>query len=137
MWNLRGSLLLAVFGLAAILHAQSKDTILLRGHQQQLRIYGTRGIGDPVIVSSGDGGWIHQAPHVAQALASKGFFVIGFDAKAYLESFTSATSTLRPEDEPGDFRTLVAYAQRVVRCGSRFLSCFRRGRIVGIGGDAA
>jgi len=65
-----------------------------------------------VIVSSGDGGWVHLAPHVAEVLAAKGFFVIGFNAKTYLESFTSATSTLRPEDEPGDFRTLVAYAAR-------------------------
>ena len=112
MWNRWSSLLFALLGLAAILHAQSKDTILLRGHQQQLKIHGTRGTGDPVIVSSGDGGWIHLAPHVAQFLASKGFFVVGFDAKAYLESFTSTTSTLRPEDEPGDFRTLVAYAAR-------------------------
>jgi type IV secretory pathway VirJ component len=28
-------------------------------------------------VSSGDGGWIHLAPHVAEVLAAKGFFVVG------------------------------------------------------------
>ena len=33
-------------------------------------------------------------------LAAHGFFVVGFDVKAYLESFTSGASTLRPEDEP-------------------------------------
>jgi hypothetical protein len=75
MCHLRSSLVFAVFGLAALLYAQSTNTILLRGHQQQLKIYGTRGTGDPVIISSGDGGWIHLAPHVAQFLASKGFFV--------------------------------------------------------------
>jgi len=104
--------LCALFALGTVLHAQSKDRILLRGHPQEVRIYGVRGSGDPVIVSSGDGGWVHLAPQVAEFLAAKGFFVIGFDAKAYLESFTSDNSTLRPEDEPGDFRTLVAYAAR-------------------------
>ena len=36
-------------------------------------VYGTRG-GAPVIVSSGDGGWVHLAPHVAEVLAAKGYF---------------------------------------------------------------
>jgi alpha-beta hydrolase superfamily lysophospholipase len=92
--------------------AQATDTILLRDHQQVLRTYGVRGAGEPVIVSSGDGGWIHLGPHVAEALAAQGFFVVGFDVKAYLESFTSTRSSLRAEDEPGDYRTLVAYAAR-------------------------
>ena len=96
--------------LGAAVQAQSKDTVILRGRPQEVRVYGARGSGDPVVVSSGDGGWVHLAPHVAEVLAAKGFFVIGFDVKTYLESFTSATSTLRPEDEPGDFRTLIAYA---------------------------
>ena len=48
-----------------------------------------RAAAPPVIVSSGDGGWIHLGPHVAEVLAAKGFFVVGFDVKAYLESFTS------------------------------------------------
>ena len=42
----------------------------------------------------------------------KGFFVVGFDAKGYLESFTSSKSTLRPEDEPGDYKVLADYAGR-------------------------
>jgi alpha-beta hydrolase superfamily lysophospholipase len=106
------ALLLMVFAWTGSLHAQSRDTVVLRGHPQEIRVYGVRGSGNPVIVSSGDGGWVHLAPHVAEVLAARGFFVVGFDAKAYLESFTSASSTLRPEDEPGDFRTLVAYASR-------------------------
>ena len=48
-----------------------------------------RGAGAPVIVSSGDGGWIHLGPHVAEILAARGYFVVGFDVKAYLESFTA------------------------------------------------
>src|SRR6187401_1020538 len=98
----------------AVVHcaqAQTTETITIRGHALPLRLYGTRGK-TPVIVSSGDGGWIHLGPHVAEVLAARGFFVVGFDVKAYLESFTSRTSSLRPEDEPADFRTLVAYAAR-------------------------
>jgi fermentation-respiration switch protein FrsA (DUF1100 family) len=45
-------------------------------------------------------------------LAEKGFFVVGFDAKAYLESFTLGSSTLQPQDEPGDYRELVGYAAK-------------------------
>ena len=91
--------------------AQSTDTISIRGHSQSLRLYGTRGA-PPVIVSSGDGGWIHLGPHVAEALAARGFFVVGFDVKGYLESFTSFNSTLRPDEEPGDYKVLVDYASR-------------------------
>jgi fermentation-respiration switch protein FrsA (DUF1100 family) len=88
------------------------DTLVIRGRSQMVRLYGARGSGDPVIVSSGDGGWIHLGPDVAETLASKGFFVVGFDAKAYLEGFTSGATTLRFEDEPGDYRLLADYAAR-------------------------
>ena len=89
--------------------AQSTEALSIRGHPQSLRIYGARG-GQPVIVSSGDGGWIHLGPHVAELLAAKGYFVVGFDAKAYLESFTSGRVTVRPEDEPGDYKVLADFA---------------------------
>ena len=91
--------------------SQTTETITIRGHTQSLRLYGARG-GPPVVVSSGDGGWIHLGPHVAEVLASRGFFVVGFDVKAYLESFTSGKATLRPEDEPGDFKALADFAAR-------------------------
>jgi hypothetical protein len=86
-------------------------TVILRGHAQTLHLYGARG-GSPVIVSSGDGGWMHLAPRVAELLAARGFFVVGFDARAYLGAFTSGASTLRPEDEPRDYRTLIDFAAR-------------------------
>jgi alpha-beta hydrolase superfamily lysophospholipase len=85
--------------------------VTIRGQTQLLHLYGTRG-GVPVIVSSGDGGWIHLSPHVAEVLAAKGFFVVGFDAKAYLEHFTSGNMTLRPEDAPGDFNVIADFAAR-------------------------
>lgn len=94
-------------------HAQTQtaDTISLRGRPQTLHLYGRRG-GPAVVVSSGDGGWMHLGPYVAEVLARKGFFVAGFDVKAYLESFTSGSATVRPEDEPGDYKVLADYAAR-------------------------
>jgi alpha-beta hydrolase superfamily lysophospholipase len=91
--------------------AATVDTVYLRGHSQLVRLFGTPGAGVPVIVSSGDGGWIHLGPHVAEALAARGYFVIGFDTRAYLSGFTGA-STLRPEDVAADYRELVRYAAR-------------------------
>jgi fermentation-respiration switch protein FrsA (DUF1100 family) len=91
--------------------AQARESLVVRGHEQSLRVYGTRG-GPPVIVSSGDGGWMHLGPHVAETLAARGFFVVGFDVKAYLESFTAGHLTLSPTDEPGDYKVLADYAAR-------------------------
>lgn len=97
---------------AAHVSAETLDTVTLRGHPQTIHLYGSRETGYPVIVSSGDGGWMHLGPHVAQFLASKGFFVVGFDVRAYLEGFTSHTSTLQESQEPSDYRTLIEYASR-------------------------
>jgi fermentation-respiration switch protein FrsA (DUF1100 family) len=96
---------------AALAGAPGTTTVILRGRPQTLHVYGSRG-GPPVIVSSGDGGWMHLGPRVAELLAARGFFVVGFDARAYLAAFTSGSSTLRPEDEPLDYRALIAFATR-------------------------
>jgi fermentation-respiration switch protein FrsA (DUF1100 family) len=98
-------------GLTGKAGAQTRETVTLRGHAQSLRLYGTRG-GTPVVVSSGDGGWIHLAPHVAEVLAARGFFVVGFDVRAYLEGFTSGKTTLRPQDEPSDYKAIADFAAR-------------------------
>jgi hypothetical protein len=90
----------------------SGATIALRGHPQTLHLYGSRGAGDPIVVSSGDGGWIHLAPEVAEVLAARGFFVVGFDTLAYLQGFTSGSTTLATRDEPADYRTLIDFAAR-------------------------
>ncbi len=89
---------------------QTRQTLVIRGHEQTLYVYGTPR-GDPVIVSSGDGGWIHLGPHVAEFLGAHGFFVIGLDVKAYLSTFTSRHSTLRMEEEPGDYRVLAQFSK--------------------------
>jgi fermentation-respiration switch protein FrsA (DUF1100 family) len=92
--------------------AQAAETVTVRGHAQTVHVYGTRGHGRPAIVSSGDGGWIHLGPQVAGFLASHGWFVIGVDARAYLSSFTTGTTTLRPEDVAADYLTLTGFAAR-------------------------
>jgi uncharacterized protein len=91
--------------------APAVESIDLRGHPQLLRLYGRRGA-QPILLCSGDGGWIHLSPHTAQALADDGFFVVGFDVKSYLSSFTSGPATLLAEDEPADFRTLIDFTAR-------------------------
>lgn len=88
---------------------QTVHQLTIRGHVQRLQLYGPLN-GTPVIVSSGDGGWIHLGPHVAELLGGRGFFVIGFDVKAYLSGFTTDTSTLRSADEPPDYKVLAAFA---------------------------
>jgi len=90
---------------------QTRDTVTIRSHVQTLSVYGRRG-GRPIIVSSGDGGWIHLAPHVAEFLAAQGFFVVGFDTRAYLESFTAGRGRLAPQDEPGDYKVLADFVAR-------------------------
>ena len=90
---------------------QTRQSIDIRGHQQAVIVSGAPR-GNPVIVSSGDGGWIHLAPHVAEFLGARGFYVIGFDVRTYLTGFTTGRSTLRTEDEPGDYRVLTRLARQ-------------------------
>ena len=58
---------------------------------------------------SGDGGWI-IGPHVAELLSAI-VLVVGC-VKAYLSGFTSRESTLRAEEETGDYRVLAEFAMR-------------------------
>ena len=95
--------------LAATGRGPATETLVIRGQAQSLHVYGARG-GTPVIVSSGDGGWIHLGPHVAETLAGHGFYVVGFDVRSYLAGFTSSQAALRPEDVPGDYRMLLDFA---------------------------
>ena len=41
--------------------AEGTDTVTVRGHVLTVHTYGARG-GRPIVVSSGDGGWIHLGP---------------------------------------------------------------------------
>ena len=101
--------LLAVAALAEQTWAQQTQTLALRGREQRLHLYGPSS-GDPVIVTSGDGGWVHLAPHIAKVLSARGFHVVGFDAKAYLTSFTTGRTTLDPTLAADDYAALAQLA---------------------------
>lgn len=102
------TLLLATIGLAWGPGAES-TTVWLRGKPQTVRLAGRRGR-PPVIVSSGDGGWIHLAPDVAAFLARQGYFVVGLDVRAYLASFTTGRQGVAPHEVQDDFLRLVDMA---------------------------
>ncbi len=89
--------------------AQTRD-VVVRGKTQTLRLYGAE-TGQPVVVSSGDGGWIHLGPDVAELLSAQGYFVVGVDCKAYLSGFTSDNKTLTTSDVPADYRAFVDVAR--------------------------
>jgi len=101
------SFVMCTVGLAAAA-VTPPPKILIRGHEQTLHVYGSPS-DPPVIVSSGDGGWMHLGPHVAAFLAQQGFYVVGFDVRAYLSSFTSSATCLKTEEEPADYRALVDF----------------------------
>lgn len=93
------------------IRAQTPATFTLRGKSLTVYVYG-KPDGDPIVVSSGDGGWVHLGPHAAEVLARAGYFVVGVDSKQYLSAFTSGSITLRPDDVPGDFLAFARYAAR-------------------------
>ena len=111
-----GTIVLAA-GLAAlggaVAEASSERTVTLdiRGQPQTLHLYGAPGP-RVAVVTSGDGGWLGLGRDVAEHLADAGYFVVGFDAKAYLSSFTHGDRTLCVGDVPRDYAALVDYAAR-------------------------
>ncbi len=105
----RGLLIIALLALVAA--SWSQDTLAIRGRDQQLHLYGPA-TGDPIILSSGDLGWAGLVVHVAEFLAERGYFVIGFSSKAYLTSFTTRDSALTPNDVPQDYAKLIEYARQ-------------------------
>jgi type IV secretory pathway VirJ component len=96
---------------AASASSPATETLTIRGQPQSLHVYGVRG-GPVAVVASGDGGWTHLGPDVAEFLSGQGFYVVGFDSKAYLSSFTRGATTLSTSDVPGDFTALLAYSSR-------------------------
>jgi dienelactone hydrolase len=98
-------LLLGLFP-AADIPGQNSMSLNLREKAQQLHTYGP-GSGNPVILSSGDLGWAGLVLHIAEFLAAHGYYVIGFDSKVYLTSFTTKDSALAPRDVPRDYKALI------------------------------
>ena len=110
------SVLVALFFLGS--PATPTQIVMVHDHPQTIRLYGPRddretsfGPRRTAIVSSGDGGWIHLAPHIAELLADRGWFVIGFDTRAYLSSVSDAKQVLSVADIPRDYKTLVSLAR--------------------------
>jgi fermentation-respiration switch protein FrsA (DUF1100 family) len=104
------AIVLAVVLAATILPFGSQGTIRtvsLNGHDQKLHLYG-RFSGLPIILTSGDGGWLHLAPHLADTLAARGYFVVGLDARAYLNSGSPSGDALSPADISRNFASLLA-----------------------------
>jgi len=97
--------------LTVAVSAWAQDSVSIREKPQQLHLYGVKG-GVPLILSSGDLGWAGLVVHVAEFLASQGYYVIGFNTKSYLSSFTGRDSSLSPRDVPGDYTLLVEYARQ-------------------------
>jgi pimeloyl-ACP methyl ester carboxylesterase len=98
--------------MATILAFGSQGTIQvvsLAGREQKLHLYGPEN-GPPVILASGDGGWIHVAPHLADILAARGYFVMGLDSRSYLNSGSGTKDVLTPTEIARDYRTLLSKA---------------------------
>ncbi len=98
-----------------VLAASSRtETIAIRGKDQSLTIYDPAA-GSPqrpfqVIVTSGDLGWVGLSVDIAEHLQKAGYRTIGFNARAYLSSFTGKGISLNASDIPGDYRTLINWA---------------------------
>jgi pimeloyl-ACP methyl ester carboxylesterase len=103
-------LLIASLLVATILPFGSQGTlrtVTLGGHEEKLHLYGQE-TGRPVLVASGDGGWIHLAPHIADVLASRGYFVIGLDSRSYLSAGGGGKECLTPREIARDYATLLS-----------------------------
>jgi pimeloyl-ACP methyl ester carboxylesterase len=100
-----------LFLLPASCNPQIRDDISIRGKSQHLVFYGSAA-GSPVLLSSGDLGWAGLVVHVAEFLASRGYYVAGFNTREYLASFTSKDSALDPHYVPGDYATLIALVRQ-------------------------
>ncbi len=93
----------------------AESAVAIRGKAFTLRWEGPPS-GDPILVLSGDGGWVHLGPQAAQFLAGLGYRVAGFDTKDYLERFTEGRRTLTEADVPRDLKVVI---EAVARDGCR------------------
>jgi alpha-beta hydrolase superfamily lysophospholipase len=107
--QVRAAALVLMLACAAPASPAGSTTVWLRGRPQTLHLAGCPGR-PPIVVSSGDGGWIHLAPRVAAFLARQGYFAVGLDVRAYLASFTTGPRGVSPREVQDDFLTLVETA---------------------------
>lgn len=103
----------AGLSLADVVSAASYEsvTISIRGRDQSLAVYdpdaGAPGRPFQLVVTSGDLGWIGLPAYIAEHARKMGFRVVGFNARAYLSSFTGKDLHLDQRDIPGDYRTIL------------------------------
>ena len=83
--------------------------LVLHGREYTLRHFGPAS-GHVALISSGDGGWIHLAPHVADVLAGWGWTVLGFDSRDYLSRGNASGAALTPDDIARDYAALIGQA---------------------------
>jgi pimeloyl-ACP methyl ester carboxylesterase len=106
-------LMLASTALAAA-PASRSATITLRGKSQALEVYDPASGAPPrpmqIILTSGDVGWVGLPVNIAEHLQRIGYRVIGFNARAYLASFTGKDRALDPNAIPDDYRSIVNWA---------------------------
>jgi hypothetical protein len=103
--------MLAILTVSAVGFSEPQAEVVIRGKLQRLVLYGTRG-NPPILLSSGDLGWAGLVTHVAEFLSGRGYFIVGVNSKAYLESFTAKTSALNPQDVPSDYQALIDFARQ-------------------------
>ncbi len=87
--------------------ADTRVSVAVRGKSLTAYVSGPAD-GEPVLVLSGDGGWIHLGPDVAKRLASRGCHVVGIDSREYLSKFTSGQKALSEQEVPGDVEQMLA-----------------------------
>lgn len=109
--------LLIVCG-AVSARAQTAAPVTLGGKPQTVHLYRPEGPAGLVVLSSGDLGWRGFVVDVAEFLSSRHVAVVGFNTRAYLESFTIGKARLDPQQVPGDYETLAREAARLLSVGA-------------------
>ncbi len=106
-----------VIGGAVEARAQSSPeqrTVTLGGKAQTVYLYKPSQPTGAVILSSGDLGWSGLTVQIAEHLAAQRIAVLGLNARAYIASFTSGSSGVKPADVPGHFQALAQEAARTL-----------------------
>ncbi len=104
--------------LAYVSFAEGTDhstvSIVLSGKAQPVEVYdpspGLPPRSFQIVLTSGDVGWFGLPVTIAQHLSALGYRVIGFNARAYLSSFTGDQFVLKPDQISADYRKLLDWA---------------------------
>jgi hypothetical protein len=117
------------------------ESLTLRSKSQTMYLYepvpGSPARPFQIILTSGDLGWIGISVDIAERLRSRGYRTIGFNARAYLASYTGKNSYVEAADISGDYRAIMNWAvQNSSRPGSFVLVGVSEGAglaVVGMG----